>query len=215
MPVTVVFDVNGTLLDPEGIGDPWEVTGFGVAVLDETVFAAVCETVRGVFRPFSELLEAAITAEASRRRLDLGRVGEAVGRAAALDPFPEAGHALELLREGGHRVAALTNSGAEKGRAALEAAGLAERFEAILGTDAVEAYKPHPHCYRHALEELGTEPEETMLVAAHWWDVAGAASCGWRTAWISRTERVLTPAAPEPEIQAADLLDAARQITGR
>ena len=107
----------------------------------------------------------------------------------------------------------LTNSGADGGAATLEAAGLAGSFAAILGVDAVQRTKPHPRAYAHALESLGAAASDVMLVAAHGWDVTGAKRAGLRTCWIARGEQLLIDSAEEPDLQASDLLDAARRIT--
>ena len=54
--------------------------------------------------------------------------------------------------------------------------------------------------------------EQAWFVAGHWWDVTGAARVGLRTAWIGRDEGVLLPSAPEPDVRAADLREAAEAI---
>src|SRR5205814_8447327 len=96
----------------------------------------------------------------SKSRGDAGRVEAALARAKRLDPFPDASPALERLRDGGHRLAVLTNSGAASGRATLEACGLAGYFEASLGVDAVQRFKPHLATYTHALTALSADPSE-------------------------------------------------------
>ncbi|UJH92313.1 hypothetical protein LZ575_07215 [Antarcticibacterium sp. 1MA-6-2] len=35
-------------------------------------------------------------------------------------------------------------------------------------------YKPHQDTYNWASRKLGIKPEESMLIAAHGWDIAGA-----------------------------------------
>ena len=58
-----------------------------------------------------------------------------------------------------------------------------------------------------------SEPAEgAWFVAAHWWDIAGAAGAGLRTAWVSRDDRAYPGAVPQPELRAPDLLAAARAI---
>jgi 2-haloacid dehalogenase len=106
----------------------------------------------------------------------------------------------------------VTNSAADAARSALDAAGLLEHMHAVIGADAAGAYKPDPRVYRNALGVLGLEPGETWFVAGHWWDVAGAKRCGLRTAWIARDEGLLLGSAPEPDVRAADLKEAAEAI---
>ena len=44
----VLFDLNGTLLDPAGVGDPWGRPDLGRAVLRGAVQGAVVDTLSGV-----------------------------------------------------------------------------------------------------------------------------------------------------------------------
>jgi 2-haloacid dehalogenase len=203
----VLFDLNGTLLDPAGIGEPWGASDLGAGVLSEAVQGAMVDTLSGAFRPLDEHVRAALLREVAVRGLDPAHVDAALERAQSLDPFPDAAAALATLRAAGHRVAVLTNSARATGERALARAGL--EVEAVIGADEVQAYKPHPAPYRHAVQRLG----DAMLAAAHWWDVTGAKRAGLRTAWIARGEGELTPAAPEPDVRARDLADLAAQLS--
>jgi hypothetical protein len=87
---------------------------------------------------------------------------------------PHARHADQQRREGGWRT--------------LEAGGLAERFDRLLGVDGVDSFKPHPACYAYGVAEVGVPPEDIMFVAAHGWDITGAHAAGLHTTWISRGE---------------------------
>ena len=196
----VLFDLNGTLLDPAGIGDPWGEPTLGEAVLQEAVRSAMADTLSGVFRPFDEHVRAAVARQAAVRGFDSDRVDAAAQRASALDPYPDAGQALATVRAAGHRVAVVTNSGREAGERALASAGL--EVEAVVGTDEVGAYKPDRRVYQHALRRLGAT--DAWLVAAHAWDVTGAKRAGLRTAWVARLEGELSPVAEPPDVQAAD-----------
>ncbi len=59
---------------------------------------------------------------------------------------------------------------------------------------------------------IGIEQEQMMMVAAHAWDITGAAAVGCRTAFIARPGKVLNPAGSQPDIQGNDLQDFARQL---
>jgi len=210
----VLFDVNGTLLDPRGLTASWEGApgGLGLSVLDQTVLQSMVDTMTGEFRPFPEYVRAALAHRAALLGLGDDAVEAGMEAAAALPPYPEAADALARLVLAGHTPCAVTNSPADAARAALSEAGLIEHLHAVVGADAVGAYKPDPRVYRHALDVLGLEAGETWFVAGHWWDVTGAARVGLRTAWIGRDEGVLLPSAPEPDVRAADLREAAEAI---
>jgi 2-haloacid dehalogenase len=202
--VVIVFDLNGTLTDPGALGGAWGERDLGVSVLAVAVQSAMVDAILGASRAFSEHIEAALRDEVGRRGLDPGRIDEALAAAAALPAYPDTARGLQALAGAGHRLAVLTNSGADAGRRTLEAIGLAERFDRILGVDAVGKFKPHPAVYRYALQELGCDAREVTFVSAHAWDLAGAAHAGMRTAFVMRDEPWAS-AYPHPDIDAADL----------
>src|SRR5207248_1245036 len=137
---------------------------------------------------------------------------DAMERAAAMEPFPETEAALSRLLAADIRVGVLTNSTAQAAEHALTAAGIRERFEAVIGGDEVQTFKPHPRVYEHAAERVAVSPSEIVLVTAHGWDVMGAMRAGLRGAWVARGERWLVPIVPEPDVRGEDLEDAARLI---
>ena len=59
---------------------------------------------------------------------------------------------------------------------------------------------------------MGVEPEQTRLIAAHGWDVAGAMRAGCAAAFIARPGMVLEPLFEPPDIVAPDLLQVAERI---
>ena len=78
----------------------------------------------------------------------------------------------------------------------MPTSGLRDAFELVLSAPASGAFKPEDLAYRYALDQAGAT--EAWFVAGHWWDVAGAAFAGLRTAWISRTDLAYPIAMPEP-----------------
>jgi len=96
--------------------------------------------------------------------------------------------------------------------AQLAHAGLIDAFELVLSADAVGRLKPAPEPYRMAAERLGVAVDEVRLIAAHAWDVAGAAAAGCATAFVARPGKVLDPLVERPEIIGADLAEVADAI---
>jgi 2-haloacid dehalogenase len=174
-------------------------------VLDLAVQQAMTDTMTGQFRPFAAYLRAALAQQAAVVELGPEHVDAGVEAARALPSFPDAGAALQRLTEAGHRVSTLTNTAENVAHRALEQAGLAGFVHAVIGADAVGAYKPDARIYRHALERLEAAPTQAWLVAGHWWDVTGAKRAGLRTAWVARHEGMLLETAAPPDVTAADL----------
>jgi 2-haloacid dehalogenase len=59
-------------------------------------------------------------------------------------------------------------------------------WDVILGAETARAYKPLPQAYLASAELLNLAPFQVMLVAAHNGDLAAAAACGLRTAFVAR-----------------------------
>ena len=60
-------------------------------------------------------------------------------------------------------------------------------WDAILGAEVVQHYKPQPEAYLTTARMLGLRPEQCLMVAAHNNDLVHAASHGFRTAFIHRS----------------------------
>ncbi len=61
-------------------------------------------------------------------------------------------------------------------------------WDAILGAEIARDYKPKPEVYLAAAEAFDLPPQRVMMVAAHSDDLAAAAACGLRTAFIARPD---------------------------
>ena len=213
----VLFDLNGTLLDPSGIAEP---LGGGdqdrrlvAEAFHEALLLTMADTLSGgAYRALPEYLRATLERGLRAEGRSTELLDAAIDRAGAMDPFPEAEEALARLAAEGLHVGVLTNTTAAAAERALTAAGLRARLEVVIGSDEVQTFKPHPRVYQHAAERIKTEPEEIVLVAAHSWDVMGAMRAGLRGAWVARSERWLVPIVPEPDVHGEDLEDVAGKI---
>lgn len=213
-----LFDVNETLLDL-GALDPHFERAFGDASVRRSWFlqvlqSALVATVTGAYSDFGAVGGAALdmTAERLGVRLSEEDRRSIVGGIRELPPHPEVPAALDLLRDAGLRLAALTNNTAEVAEAQLANAGLSDRFEKILSADTVRRLKPAPEPYRAAAEALGVETSQVRLVAAHAWDVAGAMRAGCAAAFVARPGMVLDPLAEPPDVAGTDLSAVAASI---
>ncbi len=108
---------------------------------------------------------------------------------------------------------AVSNSPLEGVTAALEHAGIADRFEAILSAEQVGRLKPAPEPYRLAAETFGVEVGDVTLVACHAWDCAGAMAAGCQAAFVYRPGMVLSPLGERPQVVGGDLGEVAAQLT--
>lgn len=100
-----------------------------------------------------------------------------------LDPWPDAVEGLNRLKTG-FIIAPLSNGNIALMLDIAKRAGLP--WDAILGAEVAQAYKPAPEAYLRTAEILSLRPDEICLVAAHNSDLAAARACGWRTAFVPR-----------------------------
>lgn len=221
MPSALVLDINETLLDLSAL-DPLFEELFGDPAARRDWFArvlmsALTLTATGAYRRFDAVGASAlaVTGRDFGRQPDdddRARIGAAMR---ALPPHPEVPAALATLREAGHRLVALSNSPPDVLADQLDHAGLRDQFHAVLSVDAAGALKPDPVVYRHAAATLGETAESLMMIAAHGWDLAGAASVGMGTAFVARPGQYPDPSFATPGITGSDMADLASQIPPR
>lgn len=215
-PRWVLFDLNGTLVDPSVMAQPLGDSGADEelvqAALDDAISQAMVATLTGQTTPFIDMLEAAL-----RRRLRLGGrdeagAGEALELMGTMPAYLEAAGALERLRGEGVRLGVLSQSAAAAADSVLRFAGLRDRLEHVMSAQDAGAYKPDPRPYRMALERIGAAADDVVFVATHWWDVAGAKRAGMRTGWVARRELALLATVPTPDFTGRDLTEVAEAI---
>jgi len=197
----LIFDVFGTLVDwrgsiireaqatlaPLGIAIDWEA----FADAWQSRYRPAMEDVRSGRIPFATL------DVLQRRNLEfiLGQFGldtlddhtrTFLARAwHRLDAWPDTAPALARLRAK-YLLAPCSN-----GNISIMV-DLARRnaliWDAILGAEVARDYKPTAIVYLSAAAALDCAPEQTMMVAAHSYDLAAAAALGLRTAFIARPD---------------------------
>lgn len=102
----------------------------------------------------------------------------------ALDPWPDVVEGLSSMKER-FIIAPLSNGNI---RLMLDIAKRnALPWDAILGAEITQAYKPDPKAYLRTVDTLMLRPEQVCLVAAHNDDLSAAQECGFRTAFVPRT----------------------------
>lgn len=127
------------------------------------------------------------------------------------DPWPDSAAALARLRVD-HLVVALTNADpAELAGFSLHG-GLA--WHLALSTRPSGVFKPDPRAYAVAVEALELEAGEIMKVAAHVWDLRGAARLGMQTCCVRRPGEE-PPAEGEFDLVVDDLLELADALGTR
>jgi 2-haloacid dehalogenase len=100
-----------------------------------------------------------------------------------LKPWPDVVEGLRRLKTR-HIIGTLSNGNVGLLTRLAKNAGLP--WDVVLGAETARAYKPLPQAYLASAELLNLRPDQVMLVAAHNGDLAAAAACGLRTAFVAR-----------------------------
>lgn len=132
-----------------------------------------------------------------------------------LDPWPDVPEGLGQLRQCFPCVT-LSNANVELMVALNRYNGL--QWDALLGAEFAQTYKPDPVAYLATARALGLEPQQLCLVACHHSDLAAARSCGLMTAYIDRPMEYGGAPAPDAHYaqnwdwQASSFIDFERQL---
>ncbi|MBI4266449.1 MAG: HAD family hydrolase [Acidobacteria bacterium] len=106
-------------------------------------------------------------------------------REAEMQLFPDAVETVRWLRDGGCRLALVTNGASAAQRARIDRFGLAPMFDAILIEEEVGCGKPDPRIYTQALDVLGVAAADSWMVGDHLeFDVAQPQRMGLRGIWV-------------------------------
>lgn len=100
-----------------------------------------------------------------------------------LDPWPDVLDGLARLKRR-YVIATLSNGNVALTVNMARRAGLP--WDAILGAEIAQAYKPAPQAYDRAVALLRLKPGQVLMTAAHTYDLDAAATRGLRTAYVHR-----------------------------
>ena len=95
-----------------------------------------------------------------------------------VEAMPGARELIAALRERGVPIGLATNSGREFATRALRAAGVLDRFDAVVSAEEVAHPKPAPDVYLEAAARLGADPAATVALEDSETGVAAARAAG-------------------------------------
>jgi len=102
----------------------------------------------------------------------------------SMPAWPEVPPAIEQLKAAGYEVFVFANGTTRLQLDLCKSSGL--RFNMLFSSELLGVYKPAPKSYRKTLELINAKPEESVMVAAHAYDVRGGKEAGMKTVYIHR-----------------------------
>ncbi len=219
-PKIIFFDVNETLLDltamrssvGEALGGRDDLLPLWFSTM---LHHSLVDSTTGRFHTFGEVGVASLLMVAEIEGIELTKAQAKtaiVTPLRSLPPHPDVRDGLRALKDKGYTLVSLTNSSNQGVYTQFKNADLLSYFDERLSVEDINLYKPDTRTYKWAIEKMGIEPEDAMLVAAHGWDIAGAKQAGWQAAFIARPGKVLYPLAIAPDTVVSGLDELVSQL---
>ncbi|AVR44635.1 haloacid dehalogenase type II [Christiangramia fulva] len=206
----LIFDVNETLLDlsplEAEINSAMGNDQASAVWFSKLLHYSLVETVCGHYHDFSEigLRVFEMIQENYGRSLGSEQIKKMLSRISELHPHPEVPRVLRELRENSFELIALSNGKPEILEQQLKYSNISQYFQHIISIEECKKYKPHAATYKYALKKADRDADDAYMIAAHGWDIAGAAYAGLKTVFVGR-KKLPYPLAPEPNHIVQDL----------
>jgi 2-haloacid dehalogenase len=217
----VVFDAYGTLFDvhsavqrhaarlgpkASAISDHWRSRQ-----LEYTWTLSLM----GRYQDFWSLTELALDHALSRHGItDSALRADLLDAYRCLGAFAEVPAVLSALRASGLKTAVLSNGTPGMLDDAVRSTGLMPLLDAVLSVHGQGIFKPSPAAYAPVEAVLGESPGSVAFVSSNRWDVAGAASFGFRCIWVNRGAQPAEYHASQPLAELRDLTTVPGIIAG-
>ena len=189
-----VFDAYGTLFDvhaavrkhadeagPDGqlLSDIWRTKQLEYSWVRTTM---------GNYEDFWKLTDLALDfAFAKVPSVDPGLKKRLLDAYWTLDCYEEVPRVLRALKDGGAKVAILSNGSPEMLDAAVRSAALDGIVDDVFSVEAIRKFKAVPEAYDMVTTAWRLYPDAVSFQSSNRWDIAGAKKFGFRTVWINRT----------------------------
>ncbi|MEJ2592225.1 MAG: haloacid dehalogenase type II [Candidatus Thiodiazotropha sp.] len=221
MPITLAFDVYGTLIDTHGvvralqgmIGD--KARAFSQTWRDKQLEYAFRRGLMQHYENFAVCTRDALEYTCAFYNTPLSEAQKTTLLSAyrELPAFADVREGLTLLSGAGYRLFAFSNGTTDAVSALLASAGIDDYFLGVVSVDDVRSFKPNPAVYAHFLRESGAVGGDAWLISSNPFDVIGALSAGMRSAWVRRALEVpFDPWGVEPTLVVHNLTDLEQQF---
>lgn len=222
MPITLGFDVYGTLIDTQGVLVELEkMVGEGAGQFSQTWRQKQLEYSfrRGLmqnYADFSVCTQQALDYTCRTQQIDLsaGQKKQLLQSYQSLPAFDDVRPALTMLKKSNLRLFAFSNGSKKTVEGLLKSAGVFDFFDGVVSCDDLRSFKPNPAVYAHFLRESEARANEAWLISGNSFDVIGALCAGMRAAWVQRSAASeFDPWGIEPTLTVTSLAGLTKALT--
>ncbi|RAK18854.1 2-haloacid dehalogenase [Anoxybacillus vitaminiphilus] len=208
-----VFDVYGTLFDVYSVQKACEecFPGKGEELCkiwrQKQLEYSFLRQLMGRYRTFLEVTKDALryTCKKLRVSLDNKKEEKLINAYLQLTPYKEV---QQVLKELDNKTLAIFSNGS---RDMLEPLvnhyEFGQWFHHVISVDDMKQFKPTPASYMLVLDRLKVNREDVLFISSNTWDIAGAKSFGFYTAWINRTGEIMDELGIWPDCIYSDLTE--------
>ena len=196
MNITLAFDVYGTLMNTHGvvtlledfIGD--KATLFSKTWRDKQLEYSFRKALMDRYEDFSICTKQALDFTCLYYQIELteDQKTKLLNFYKYLPVFEDVKEGLDKFKDSKADLYAFSNGKSESIKALLDSAGISDYFKGIVSADTIKSFKPNPAVYEHFISESQAELKSTWLISSNPFDILGADSYDFKTAWIQRDD---------------------------
>jgi 2-haloacid dehalogenase len=217
-PRAVAFDVIETLISLDPIHDRLQEAGLGDDAIQvwyaRMLRDGMALTQSGDYKSFPEVASAALQGLLAEHSIPASEetVEKIMSGFGELPPHPDVRPTLDLLRAANVKAIALTNGTRQATEKLFHNAGFDPLLYRVVSIEDVKQWKPARSVYLQGVMAAGVEVPEMALVAAHAWDIQGAAAAGLTTGWLPRREKRFSRVMRQPDAKGGTLLEVVQKL---
>lgn len=104
-----------------------------------------------------------------------------------LTAYPEVSQMLSDLRSNKILTGILSNGSPDMLNGAVQSAGISDLLNEVISVEDVGVFKPDISVYELVEKRFGCEIREVLFISSNCWDACAAASFGFQTGWVNRS----------------------------
>jgi len=199
-PVTIGFDIYGTLIDTRGVTSLLKT----LLTVDVNEFSQTWRSKqleytfrRGLmqnYQPFAVCTREALdyTCSQFEQKLSGEQIAQLMRVYETLPAFKEVSTVMDQLAADEYfRLYAFSNGSPEELEKLLSHAGIRDTFRGIISCQDLRTFKPNPAVYSYFRRKSAALGNPAWLVSSNPFDVTGAISAGMNAAWMKRSEKAI------------------------